>query len=97
MQLIVGVPGDYNHNGIVNGADYTVWRDTLGSTTNLAADGSGNGKIDQADFTFWKSHFGMTMGAGSGAAVPEPATFTLLATAAAIVFGFRRIKPRAVV
>jgi hypothetical protein len=24
--------GDYNHNGIVDAADYTVWRDTLGQT-----------------------------------------------------------------
>ncbi len=26
---------DYNGNGIVDAADYTVWRDTLGSTTDL--------------------------------------------------------------
>ena len=25
-----GLMGDYNHNGIVDAADYTVWRDTLG-------------------------------------------------------------------
>ena len=30
------VPGDYNDNGIVDAADYTIWRDTLGSTTDLA-------------------------------------------------------------
>ena len=29
------VPGDYNNDGQVNTADYTIWRDTLGSRTNL--------------------------------------------------------------
>jgi hypothetical protein len=89
VQLIVGVPGDYNHDGIVNAADYTVWRDTLNSTTNLAADGSGNGIIDQADYTFWKSRVGATIGAGAGggAAVPEPATQSLLIVAAVLLFG----------
>jgi hypothetical protein len=44
------VPGDYNGNGIVDAADYTVWRDSLGQTgTGLAADGDGNGVVDQAD------------------------------------------------
>ena len=27
----VAVPGDYNHDGFVDAADYTVWRDSLGS------------------------------------------------------------------
>ena len=31
------VPGDYNQNGIVDAADYTIWRDTLGSTTDSAS------------------------------------------------------------
>jgi hypothetical protein len=48
-----GVPGDYNHDGTVDAADYTIWRDTLGSTTDLRADGNGNGVIDQADFGVW--------------------------------------------
>ena len=30
-----GVPGDYNSDGAVDAADYTVWCNTLGSTTDL--------------------------------------------------------------
>ena len=30
-----GQVGDYNHDGIVDAADYTVWRDSLSSTTDL--------------------------------------------------------------
>jgi CSLREA domain-containing protein len=70
------LPGDYNFDGIVNAADYTVWRDTLGSTTDLRADSSGptvgtpNGIVDQADYVFWKSHFGNTLaGAAADTAV----------------------------
>jgi len=35
-----------------------VWRDTLGSTTDLRADGDGSGVVDEADFQLWRSHFG---------------------------------------
>src|SRR5262249_37648130 len=82
-----GVPGDYNGNGIVDAGDYTVWRDTLGSTTNLAADGNGNGVIDAGDYGVWKANFGNHSGSGASAnaAVPEPATLTLLFLAAAII------------
>ena len=66
--------GDFNYDGIVNAADYTVWRDTLGSTTDLRADGNGDGVIDAGDYTSWEAKFGTTYasGAGSAAAVPEP-------------------------
>ena len=82
----IDLPGDYNKDGTVNAADYTVWRNTLGSTTNLAADGSGNGTVDTADYNFWHARFGQTSGGGavssSTAAVPEPASIALIVLAA---------------
>jgi PEP-CTERM motif len=64
-----GPLGDYNHNGVVDAADYVVWRDTLGSTTDFRANGSNDGAsmdvIDQADYDVWRNAFGQ--GAGSGA------------------------------
>jgi hypothetical protein len=82
-------PGDYNRNGVVDAADYVVWRDTLTqSGTGLAADGTGNNLIDAADYDVWRAHFGRAVGNGSSTAIapeierttvstniPEPATF----------------------
>jgi Chlamydia polymorphic membrane protein (Chlamydia_PMP) repeat len=62
--------GDYNHNDVVDAADYTVWRDTLGQhpTIYAGADGNGSGTIDAADYGVWKLNFGHTPDPGSGSA-----------------------------
>ncbi len=74
--------GDYNDDGIVNAADFTVYRDTWNSTTELEADGSGNGVVDLADYTVWVNAYGDTSSSSSAAsAVPEP-TSLLLSTLA---------------
>ena len=86
------VAGDYNGNGIVDAADYTVWRDTLGSTTNPAADGDGNGTVQTADYNFWRARFGNTSGSGSsaGSAVPEPSSLLLVCCALVGCFAAHR-------
>ena len=62
--------GDYNHNLIVDAADYVVWRNQLGSTgTGLAADGNGDNMVNQLDYSVWKANYGATAG---GAAVRGP-------------------------
>ena len=63
--------GDYNNNGIVDAADYVVWRNGLGTT------------YTQSDYYVWRDQFGqMIPGSGSGleshAAVPEPAAAVML-------------------
>jgi hypothetical protein len=77
--------GDYNRNGVIDAADYTVWRDTLGSTTDLRADGNADGIVNQLDYQIWKDNFPHS-GAGSAAidAVPEPFALGLLAIGIAI-------------
>ncbi|TWT47765.1 translocation protein TolB [Botrimarina hoheduenensis] len=74
--LFEAAPGDYNADGLVDLADYTVWRDTLNSTTDLRADGSNNNVVDQADYAFWVNAFNGV----NAVAVPEPGTagFVLL-------------------
>ncbi len=61
--------GDYNGDGLANGTDngtvdtgdYSVWRDTLGSTTDLRADGNDDGVIDQDDYDVWADYYGNTL------------------------------------
>ncbi|WP_145284124.1 dockerin type I repeat-containing protein [Pirellulimonas nuda] len=86
--------GDYNGDGQVNAADYTMWRDTLTQSVApfAAADGDGSGVIDGPDYTFWKSKFGTTPGlAVAGvAAAPEPSGLVLLLAAVGLPLAFRR-------
>ena len=70
--------GDYNGDGVVDAADYTVWRDTLGSQLDLRADGTGDGMVDEADYVFWNDRFGNVVGTGSRVAVPEPTSVVLV-------------------
>ncbi|HEX4414692.1 MAG TPA: autotransporter-associated beta strand repeat-containing protein, partial [Lacipirellulaceae bacterium] len=64
-----GIPGDFDHSGAVDAADYVVWRHGLGTI------------YTQSDFDTWRSHFGQTSGGGSDnstpSAVPEPSLLLL--------------------
>lgn len=75
--------GDFNGDGTVDAADYTVWRNWNGATgENLAADVAGpgglpDGVVDQWDYSYWKANFGLSFATGGGSRalslVPEPA------------------------
>lgn len=53
-------PGDFNGDGAVDAADYTVWRDSLGQSVSpmTGADSNGDGLITQLDHTLWLENFG---------------------------------------
>jgi hypothetical protein len=76
LQTSVGpaLPGDYNGNQVVDGADYVVWRKTLGAGVPpySGADGSGNGAVDTADYGVWRGHFGATPAVGDALLPEEP-------------------------
>jgi hypothetical protein len=77
--LFVFVPlaGDYNGDEVVSAADYTVWRNLLGSNTALTNETASLGIVDDADYAAWKANFGATDGGGSAGVVPEPTTLML--------------------
>jgi T5SS/PEP-CTERM-associated repeat protein len=85
LQTIDRLPGDYNQNGVVDAADYVVWRDGLGTT------------YTQADYDVWRANFGQTIGSGTALpsadplsiAVPEPATWVMLLTGTLAIFSRR--------
>lgn len=88
--------GDYNFDSVVDAADYTVWRNTLGSTTQADADGNGNGIVDEADYLVWRSTFGQGGGPGAASAsltVPEPMSLLLAALASLPLLRGRRHRP----
>ncbi len=74
--LITTLPGDYNHDGVVDAADYLVWR----------KDPANNGGT-LGGYSAWRTNFGMTAGSGAAlltaetqsAAVPEPSSAVCLA------------------
>ena len=68
--------GDFDRDGFVTPADYSVWGAGVGAafdaaagvTTGIQADLNGDGRVDAADYTGWRE-----ASVGSPAAVPEPA------------------------
>ena len=79
-------PGDFNDDGMVDIADYAVWRNNLGgSAAGISWNGMG-GFVTIADYQLWKDNFGTVYGAGSlgATAVPEPASVLLLVSAAGL-------------
>ncbi|MEX2092746.1 MAG: cellulase family glycosylhydrolase [Pirellulales bacterium] len=74
------LPGDFNFDGTVDAADYTVWRDAVGQTgAGIDADSNIDGAVDELDYATWQAHFGESLAGGaSSAAVPEPGAMALI-------------------
>jgi hypothetical protein len=71
--------GDYNGDGLIDGADYINWRRAVG-TDNVWADGDGNGTVGPEDFEVWRANFGFVPSTPPPpiTPVPEPSTSLLL-------------------
>jgi hypothetical protein len=94
------VPGDYNENGIVDAADYALWRDTNGqSGDDLVADGNGDQIVDEQDYDIWRANFGAVAAPASGSnipsrhSVPEPAAPPLLIIGSLVIAMCRDMDP----
>lgn len=70
------LPGDFNDDGIVDVADYTVWRNHMGNANEDAINGAGDGLggVDHADYVIWKSYFGQSWDSAIGAGAHSPST-----------------------
>lgn len=89
LAVAVGTPGDFNADGLVDAADYTVYRDNLGLATTLPNDAGLGSPVTAAHYTLWTSFYGTGSSTTTSAAVPEPGSLLLLA-GAAVVYGLRR-------
>jgi hypothetical protein len=74
------LPGDYDFDDDVDGADLGVWKSQFGQTgAGLNADGDIDGDVDGNDFLTWQRQLGS--GLPPSAAIPEPPSFLVLLTA----------------
>jgi hypothetical protein len=72
------LPGNYDGDGNVDGADLAKWREGFGQSVVLDADGDGDGDVDGADFLTWQRGLGAgTPSVAAAAAIPEPTTLSL--------------------
>jgi hypothetical protein len=84
---VAAMPGDFNHDGTVDAADYVIWRKTDGTQTGYDA---------------WRANFGASLGPGTGsavyplgvsaeslpAAIPEPASLVTLLCGIAMMYAW---------
>jgi hypothetical protein len=91
-----GLAADFNLDGVVDAADYTVWRNHLGAAgPGLAADANADLRVDEADYLVWKGMFGAAFDNPGTllAAVPEPplaVAATLLLPLALLLVGMKK-------
>ena len=99
FDTVATLPGDYNLDGLVDAADFTLFRDTLGSTQpGSPADHDGNGVVDIDDFAGFTNNFGaggasavgsLNTGLLNTAAIPEPST-AWMALSCLVALNYRR-------
>jgi hypothetical protein len=86
------IPGDFDSDGDVDGADFVAWQTHFPLATGgtlATGDADGDGDVDGADFVAWQTHFPYSPGAGASP-VPEPQAIMLVALGLASWFAARR-------
>ena len=73
LTAISGLEGDYNNDGVVDAADYTVWRDNVDEPPGKLFNDFKGVAVGQVQYLAWRSSFGM--------AIPTPATAPQLSPA----------------
>jgi len=96
----IRLAGDYNGDDIVDAADYTVWRNALGTRDPLPNQVDTPDQVTMEDYFVWKDNYGNALGEGAGQpgllttgaldAVPEPTAIVLLLMGSCIFMAVRR-------
>lgn len=85
------VPGDFDSDGDVDGADFVAWQTnfpTASGATLAQGDADGDGDVDGADFVVWQTSFPFSPAAGNSL-VPEPPAALLISFGAVAFAAFR--------
>lgn len=92
------IPGDFNGDGIVDAADFVVWRNSVGQEgEGLAADGIRNGVVDEWDYLLWRENYGRSLppsGILAPTSVPEPGALALVGGVILAMAGWGRCRRR---
>lgn len=96
--LAAALVGDFNDDGTIDAADYSVWRDAFQTEGVTLFNDPTPESVDESDYAFWREHFGESLSGGIGSAanlasVPEPLTLSMLAIAV-LGMPLRRSKTR---
>jgi hypothetical protein len=93
--VLVYAPGDYDRSGLVDQADFALWKETYG-TSDLRADGNNDGQVNSADYTVWRNNNGAQASYGAGATIetqsllPSASSASILDPAAAQAAAYAR-------
>lgn len=85
------LPGDYNNDGLVDAADYTLWRDNVGAPAGTLVNDVDGGVIGEAQYQTWVTNFGQSL-LGETQAVPEPMNLVGIAIVIGLSVRARRFR-----
>jgi hypothetical protein len=89
-----GLPGDYNNDGTVDAADFTVWRDNLGAPAGTLPNDIDGDIIGGNQYLTWRSNFGTSLPTSASLAdttVPEPTTWATMVIGIATLLKLRQM------
>ena len=86
--ILIGVPGDFDGDLIVDGADLIIWQTGYG--IDATGDADFDGDTDGRDFLIWQRNFNPGGFLAPTVAVPEPAGFALLTLGMTAFYSLRR-------
>lgn len=88
--LALSPDGDANNDGLVDGADYTIWSDNFRGASASWTEGDFNGdqRVSAADYTIWADNFSPAETFATRP-IPEPSSLLLGAVGLLLVLGFQ--------
>ncbi len=88
LEISPMLAGDYNNDGMVNIADYVVWRDNLGSTTAKLPNDPTPNLVSSSDYDIWRDAFHASNAGLASLTVPESTAAQIAAGLALAGFGW---------
>lgn len=86
LNIATGAPaGDFNSDGVVDAADYALWRENIGAAAGTLPNDPHAGEIGAAQYAIWKANFGAAASTSTTGSAPEPSAMALLVVTATAI------------